>query len=92
MPKKDAGGGWSGQTELKVSSVKSALGYKGYSDGLVNEQCSHMSSPIMGLLNGTAGQREVCNKILQGVFQNDVSEKRYCPYQAPGIKSHFDIL
>ncbi|AFO52283.1 hypothetical protein MHLP_03515 [Candidatus Mycoplasma haematolamae str. Purdue] len=68
-------GGWAGQPKVNDYSQLSSLGYQ---DGLVSEQCSHMSGMLAGFLFGTAAEKPVCNKILEGVFGNQVDQKRYC--------------
>ncbi|AFO52279.1 hypothetical protein MHLP_03495 [Candidatus Mycoplasma haematolamae str. Purdue] len=86
---KDRVGGWAGQNQLSDSSAKSDLYYKGFHKGLIAEQCPQLgpSIAIWDMANDLAN-KTVCNKILQGVFQNDVSDKRYCLYQIPGIKGY----
>ncbi|AFO52281.1 hypothetical protein MHLP_03505 [Candidatus Mycoplasma haematolamae str. Purdue] len=70
-------GGWADQTPL---SNYSKLSSDGYQDGLVSEQCKHMSdwTNVLFTLGQGYADAEVCKKIFEGVFGRDVSEKRYC--------------
>ncbi|AFO52289.1 hypothetical protein MHLP_03545 [Candidatus Mycoplasma haematolamae str. Purdue] len=76
VSKKGAGGSWSGQTQLSDYSATSDLKNKGYSNGLVAEQCPQLRHWLTSLQS--AADQKVCEKILEGAFGDTVNQKRYC--------------
>ncbi|AFO52290.1 hypothetical protein MHLP_03550 [Candidatus Mycoplasma haematolamae str. Purdue] len=74
---KEKGGSWSDQPKVENYSD---LIYKGYSKGLVAEQCPQLGPSFwdpLGVISDTAN-KTVCEKILEGVFGDTVNQKRYC--------------
>ncbi|AFO52277.1 hypothetical protein MHLP_03535 [Candidatus Mycoplasma haematolamae str. Purdue] len=79
VAKKGVRGGWARQASVESSNTKSDLKSKGYSNGLVAEQCPQLGFGLGNLdfFSATANKK-VCERILEAAFGPTVSDKRYC--------------